>query len=131
MKSAGTKFAPGQVIEWLDCGNRHATVNSNQRVLEFIKNQNNRSETAKVVNSTVIEPCFIGENVCITNSVIGPHVSIGDGTEVSNSVISNSIIQTKTNINGLVAKDSMIGNNAILKYAAKSLSVGDFNEIED
>jgi glucose-1-phosphate thymidylyltransferase len=130
MKAAGTKFAPGKVIEWLDCGNRPATVNTNQRVLEFIKDKNNRSETAKIVDSTIIEPCFIGENVVITNSVIGPHVSIGNDTNISSSVISNTIIQTETNIEGLVCKDSMIGNKTHIKYKAQSLSVGDYNEIE-
>lgn len=131
MKAAGTKFAPGKVIEWLDCGNRPATVNTNQRVLEFIKDQNNRSSLARVDNSTIIEPCFIGEGVHISNSVIGPHVSVGENTKITNSVISNSIIQTETSIEGLIAKDSMIGNKTSIKYSAKSLSVGDYNEIED
>lgn len=131
MKTAGTKFAPGKVIEWLDCGNRHATVNTNQRVLEFIKENNNCSDSANIQNSTVIEPCFIGDGVNISNSVIGPHVSIGANTSITNSVIANSIIQTETNIDGLVAKDSMIGNKASIKLSAKSLSVGDYNEIAD
>jgi glucose-1-phosphate thymidylyltransferase len=130
MKSAGTKFAPGKVIEWLDCGNRPATVNTNQRVLEFIKNENNRSSTAKIVDSTIIEPCFIGENVVIVNSVVGPHVSVGENTKIASSVISNTIIQTDTSIDGLICKDSMIGNKTLIKHKAQSLSVGDYNEIE-
>ncbi len=131
MKAAGTKFAPGKVIEWLDCGNRAATVNTNQRVLEFIRGGNNRSESAIIENSIIIDPCFIAEGVKISNSVVGPHVSIGKDTQISSSVISNSIIQTETTIDGLVAKDSMIGNKTTIKHSAKSLSVGDYNEIED
>ncbi len=37
MKTQGAKFHKGEVIEWLDCGNKDATVYTNQRVLEFIK----------------------------------------------------------------------------------------------
>ena len=37
MKQKGTKFKTGAVSEWLDCGNKNATVYSNQRVLEFEK----------------------------------------------------------------------------------------------
>ncbi|OFY86745.1 MAG: nucleotidyltransferase, partial [Bacteroidetes bacterium RIFCSPLOWO2_12_FULL_31_6] len=39
MKQKGTKFVPGKVDEWLDCGNYKATVYTNQRVLEFIKEE--------------------------------------------------------------------------------------------
>jgi len=37
MKAKGTKFVPGKVTEWLDCGNKDATVYTNQRILEFDK----------------------------------------------------------------------------------------------
>lgn len=130
MKKAGTKFTPGKVKEWLDCGNRPATVYTNQRVLEFIKDKNNTAESAIVENSIIIQPCFIGENVKINNSVIGPHVSVGSGTSISNSRISNSIVQKDTILEDLNCKDSMIGNKAKLRQKPLSLSLGDYNELE-
>ena len=69
MKNKGTKFVPGKLAEWLDCGNKNATVYTNQRYLEFIKDQTLTSSTAKVVNSTIIEPVYLGEEVEIENSV--------------------------------------------------------------
>ena len=39
MKNKGTKFLPGKVSEWLDCGNKDATVYTNQRILEHNKNE--------------------------------------------------------------------------------------------
>ncbi|KAA3643782.1 MAG: nucleotidyltransferase [Bacteroidetes bacterium] len=130
MKTAGTKFAPGQVIEWLDCGNRAATVNTNQRVLEFIKDKNNTAASAKINNSTIIQPCFIGENASIENSVVGPHVSVGANTKISNSIIKNSIIQMDSELKGLNIEGSMIGNKAKLESKAHSLSIGDYNEFQ-
>ena len=35
MKQKGLKFVPGQVDEWMDCGNKEITVETNGRVLQF------------------------------------------------------------------------------------------------
>ena len=129
MKKKGTKFAPGKVNEWLDCGNYKATVYTNQRVLEFIKDENIVDDTVKTENTIIIEPCFIGKNVVLKNSVIGPHVSIGENTVIKNSVISNSIIQTSSLIRSSNFKNSMVGNHANIKGRVEEYSVGDYNEI--
>src|SRR6188768_968238 len=60
LNKKGAKLVPGQVTEWLDCGNKNVTVQTNQRYLEFIKDQKLVSDKAKLVNSVVIPPCFIG-----------------------------------------------------------------------
>ena len=130
MKQKGTKFAPGEVKEWLDCGNYKATVYTNQRVLEFIRNENIIDSSLKLENSVIIEPCFIAKNVEIKNAIIGPHVSIGENTVIKNSVISNSIIQTNSFIKSSNFKNSMIGNHASIKGNVKEYSVGDYNEID-
>ena len=97
MKAKGTKFTPGKVTEWLDCGNKDATVYTNQRILEFNKNGLRKSNFINQ-NSSIIEPCFIGENVQLINSMIGPHASIGASSIIENSVVQNSIIQTNSKI---------------------------------
>ena len=130
LTEAGTKFKPGEVSEWLDCGNKKVTVHTNQRVLEFDKDKDLVSASAKVENSVIIKPCFIGDGAEITNSVIGPHVSIGAGTSVTNSVISNSIIQKDARIQNSNIKDSMIGNHANVLNEASDLSIGDYTTIE-
>lgn len=130
MKQKGTKFAPGEVKEWLDCGNYKATVYTNQRVLEFIKDEDIVHESLKTENAVIIEPCFIGENVEIKNSIVGPHVSIGENTVIKNSIVSNSIIQTNTLIRSSNFKDSMVGNHTKIKEKVKQYSVGDYNEID-
>ncbi len=129
MKQKGTKFVPGQVIEWLDCGNYKATVYTNQRVLEFIKHESNIDSSVKNENSEIIEPCFIGKNVELINAKVGPHASIGENTVVKNSTIVNSIIQTNTVIENSTIKDSMVGNHAKIRNSNRELSVGDYNEI--
>lgn len=127
MKKKGVKFTPGAVDEWLDCGNKNATVNANQRVLEFKKGDASLKGSFKIVNSVIIEPCFIGNGVELVNSVVGPHASIGDNTKITSSVISNSIVQKNTKISNSNIKNSMVGNFAEITGTARELSVGDYN----
>ncbi len=132
MKQKGTKFSPGKVDEWLDCGNKDATVYTNQRILENVKNKEQlKAGSATIINSEIIEPCFIGENVHIENSKIGPHVSIGSNTKVTDSVISNSIIQTNVKAASCNITNSMIGHFAELKGANGTYSISDYSTIQE
>jgi glucose-1-phosphate thymidylyltransferase len=130
MKQKGLLFTPGKVTEWLDCGNKNATVYTNQRVLEFDNSKpslkgNNISNS----NSLIIEPCFIGNNVVLENSIVGPHVSIGDGTVVKDAIIKNCIIQSHTKISKSIIENSMIGEGAEINGKSLDLSVSDYTTI--
>jgi len=129
----GTRFLPGEVSEWLDCGNKKVTVETNQRVLEFdvAKGINNVSSQVSLINSIVIQPCFIGENTTIENSVIGPHVSLGYGCTVRNSRIENSLIQHKTSLSNVVYKNAMIGSNCTIEASVSDYSLGDYTTISN
>jgi len=128
----GSVFKPGEVKEWLDCGNKVVTVHANQRVLEFDQEKNIPlvDESAKIKNSIIVPPCYIGKDVAITNSVIGPHVSIGANSEITGSVIENTIIQEKVLLSQVNIKDSMIGNHSNVKAVQKDVSIGDYTSID-
>lgn len=129
LRKKGTRFVPGQVSEWLDCGNKNETVKTNSRYLDYLKDTNLVSEKATIENSVIIPPVFIGDNVKITDSVIGPHVSIGSGTRVKEAVIKESIIQENAYIANIVFSNSMIGNHTHIEKTVSNLSVGDYNVI--
>lgn len=129
MKKKGAKFVPGQVQEWLDCGNKDNTVQTNQRYLEFIKDQNLVSPQAKIINSVILPPVFIDQHVVIENSVIGPHVSIGESTKIMNSRISNSIIQKNGVVNRAILDNSLLGNFVNFEGKSEDLSLGDYSSI--
>ncbi len=126
----GLQFKSGKVTEWLDCGNKKVTVHTNQRVLEFDREEDLISKDLVSKNSIVIPPCYIGEHVVLENSVIGPHVSLGRGTTVKNSVVKNSIVQKNAMIENSVLQDSMIGNYAKILSHGKVISIGDYTTIE-
>lgn len=128
MKLKGAKFYPGKVDEWLDCGNPPAAIHANKRVLEYAQNEQARVGL-QLKNAEIIEPCYIGENVNLTNCTVGPHVSIGNNTSIHNSTLSNSIVQSDTRIENADLEDSMIGNHVQYKGGTKKVSIGDYSTI--
>jgi len=131
MKNKGLKLVPGKVEEWLDCGNKDATVYTNQRILSFKETASSKGANLQNKNSLIIEPCYIGNNVVISNSIVGPYASIGDNTTVADSIVRNSIVQTNTKIKNSLVADSMVGNSVVLEGKFKDLSLGDYNTIKD
>ena len=131
MQRKGLRFAPGQVNEWLDCGNRQATVETHRRWLKHFSDGDLQLDASiKQEDSTIIQPCIIGKNVEIRGSVIGPFVSIAENTRVENSVIKNSIIQKNSHIQNAVIMNSMVGSNVSVQLQALDLSLGDYSTIQ-
>ena len=130
MKQKGIAFTPGKVTEWLDCGNKDATVYTNQRVLEFDKGTPRlKGKNITTENSVIIEPCYIGDNVVLKNAIVGPHASIGANCTISNVVIKNSIIQASTKLSNTIIANSMIGEGAEIKGKALDVSMSDYTTV--
>lgn len=132
MKIKGMIFVPGKVDEWMDCGNKPVTVETNSRMLGFLQAENEDLVSKNVVlnNSKIIPPCYIGHDVVLTNSTVGPNVSLGNGSKVENSTIVNSLIQTNSIIKNANLNEAMIGNHAKFDGAFKSISIGDYSVLE-
>lgn len=132
MKVKGLRFVPGKVEEWMDCGNKNVTVDTNTRMLNFLKLDNELLIDDSVVleNSEIIEPCFIGRNVVLRNSTVGPNVSIGDATVVENSTVKNSLIQTNSVIKNAVLDNAMVGNHAVYDGKHTQISIGDYSVLD-
>lgn len=126
MKKKGATFVPGEVEEWLDCGNKDNMVQTNQRYLEIIKDQKLVSDQAIITNSILIPPVFIGDKVVIENSVVGPYVSISEGTTILDSRITNSIIQKHSQVKKSILDNSLLGNFVNFEGNSSELDLGDF-----
>lgn len=133
MKQKGMKFVPGKVDEWMDCGNKNVTVETNSRMLQFIAQdaeENLIAADARIVNSEIIPPCFIGQGVSLINTTVGPNVSLGTNTHIENSKIKNSLIQTHTHIKNAKLDNAMIGNHVHFDGDFTSISIGDYSVLE-
>ncbi len=132
MMAKGMKFVPGQVDEWMDCGNKNVTVETNTRMLGFLHNdgENLVASDVKLENATIIPPCSIAEDVVLINATVGPNVSLGKGCHVINSTLKNSLIQTHAHIKNANLDNAMIGNHVNFDGNFTSISIGDYSVLE-
>lgn len=127
----GKVFKPGTVNDWMDCGNKAITVETNSKMLGYLEGKAElRGENITLENSTIIEPCYIGSNVVLKNATVGPNVSLGDDCVVEDATIGGSLIQTNSTITNINLKDSMIGNHAHVDGRWTSLSLGDYSRMD-
>ena len=133
MMAKGKVFKTGTVDEWMDCGNKPVTIETNTRMLGFLQADGIEqliASTVKNNNSTIIEPCYIGENVVLNNATIGPNVSIGNNCKIEASTVKNSLIQSHTTIKNANLDDAMIGNHVSFDGNFTKVSIGDYSVLE-
>jgi glucose-1-phosphate thymidylyltransferase len=132
MMAKGMKFVPGKVDEWMDCGNKDVTVDTNNRMLGFLHNdgENLISKNIKLENSTIIEPCYIADDVVLINATVGPNVSLGKACHVIDSKIKNSLVQNHSHIKNANLDNAMIGSHASFNGNFTSISIGDYSVLE-
>ncbi|WP_417610879.1 sugar phosphate nucleotidyltransferase [Owenweeksia hongkongensis] len=131
MKNKGSQFTSGTVNEWMDCGNKDVTVETNGKILGFVKDDEQlQSSKATIENSEIIEPCYIADGAVIKNSTVGPLVSVGANTVIEDSTIDNTIIQEDSHVINAKLTNSMIGNKAHFDGKFSSVSIGDYSRLD-
>jgi glucose-1-phosphate thymidylyltransferase len=116
------------VESWFDCGKKDILLETNAILLKLGGYPTYNEQ--QVVNSIIVPPVFIGNDVMIENSIIGPNVSIGDESRINYSIIKNSIIGNESDIDDVHLNQSVIGNDSSLKGSSLSLNLGDSTEIK-
>jgi len=129
MKNKGLKLQTSKVDEWFDCGNKEATLQTTKRILELSSKKELIMPDAKIVNSVIIPPCFVGYNAHIENSVIGPNVSIGMHTKIKNSIIRDSIVQRYSDIQDISIHNSIVGNHTEFHGKSSEVNIGDYTSL--
>jgi len=112
----------------LDFGRPSELLKGNQYLLGQTpsRKEDFNDSNISVEKSWLKNPVYIGKNTQIINSVIGPHVSIGDNSIIKNSIIENCVIEKNADLENIISKDSIIGNNVKVEGISKdSLIIGD------
>lgn len=100
---------------WEDAGEPLSLLLANKRYLEALRSEMLGStqgrclvgervrvgKGTRLVDSELRGPCLIGRNCVIRNSTVGPYVALGDGCEIHDSTISESVIQNNCTISQL------------------------------
>lgn len=116
-----------EVDTWFDCGKKEILLETNATLLKRLPAQHIDKE--KYPNTILIPPVYIADTCKISNSIIGPNVSIGDHTIIDYSIIRETIIGPHAQLDYAVLKNSLIGNDAMLRGMLQSLNLGDSTEI--
>ena len=125
MINNGAKLLSREVLTWKDCGSFESVLEANSHLL---KKTNIKSPTP--TGTVIVKPVHIGEGCKITNSIIGPYVSIGKDCVIEGSIIKNSIVGEESNIKDANLNKTIIGSNNHVRAKGKSLNLGDFSLID-
>lgn len=128
MIEKGVIFESFPIDNWYDCGKKEILLETNAILL---KKTGFASDQIPMFENTIfIHPVSIAEGCQITNSIIGPNVTLGESVEVDSSIIKESIIGSNSQIRNGLLHNSVIGNEALIKGVSQSLNVGNSTEID-
>jgi glucose-1-phosphate thymidylyltransferase len=123
MLARGLKMRVETVETWLDAGTSSAILETNRFMMDH--GRENSVQWADHPDSQIIPPVNIHPDAKISQSVLGPHVSLGAGTEVKRCIIKDSIIGTGTSITDSNLETSLIGHNTTISGISGILNLGD------
>ena len=119
----------GQRVQgwWKDTGRPYDLIDANRLLLEHLEPnlageiENSRvsgrvrlGAGARVVNSVVVGPALIGENVVLEDAYVGPFTSIGAGSVIRRAEVEHSVIDEQVTIEDVATRlqDCLIGPRA-------------------
>ena len=125
MIDKGAKIKVIDVEGWFDAGKIETMLETNEAMLT--RGRARRPRDAG--DSTIIDPVYIEENVTLKKSKVGPNVSIGKGTVLEGSEISNSIVGSNAKIRKSVLKNSLVGDDTVVEGIKGEITVADHSEV--
>jgi glucose-1-phosphate thymidylyltransferase len=117
------KMTTFNVDGWFDCGKPEALLATNRYLLSQIKSLDRRE------GNVLIPPVFISPTAVLENSVVGPYVSVGDGSRIISSIVKDSIISEAAEVVDSMLESSLVGNNSYLCGHYQKVNLGDSSEI--
>jgi glucose-1-phosphate thymidylyltransferase len=128
MLDDGLKMRVEEVEVWEDCGKPEALLNTNRYLLEH--GRDNSAEAMRRDGTVVVPPVYVDPSTDLHLAVIGPHVSIGPGCTIHRSMLINTVVDAESSIAGCLLQDSLVGRNARVSGAARSVNIGDNAEVD-
>ncbi len=114
-----------EVNSWYDCGRPESLLEVNRLLLSESKLHARCPD-----GSIIIGPVSTGKDVTIENSIVGPNVSISDGSTIKDSIVEDSIVGLHSQIRHMMLKSSIVGDGVVLSGKSNTLNIGDSSTIE-
>lgn len=130
MLEEGIPLHAFRVNNWFDCGKKETLLSTNATLLKQMEDAHGIAPAKQYDNTVIIHPVNIAEGCQISNSIIGPNVTIGENTKVESSIVKDSIIGSYAELQQVVLNSSIIGSDAFVRGLSQSLNIGDNTEID-
>ena len=121
----GAKIRVVDVEGWYDAGKIDTLIETNRAMLD----RGRARAPESVENSTILDPVYVESGVTIRNSIVGPNVSIGEGSAIDGSTLSDTIVETHADIRNSTLTNSLVGHNTVIDGVSGEITVGDHSEI--
>jgi glucose-1-phosphate thymidylyltransferase len=124
MLNDGCPMKISSVEGWFDCGKAETLLLTNEYLLRLAP------RNAELPGVLILHPVSIDPTARVTQSIVGPNVSVAEGAVVHNSIVCNTIINENAEVRDMVLDGSLVGENALVHGAFQRLNVGDSSEID-
>lgn len=122
MIQEGAIFYTREVGVWEDTGKPETTLLTHRYLLE---NGCDNSIEALHPGVTVIPPVYVHPDATVERSVIGPYVSIHAGAQVHDSILRDTIVDEKAELDSVLLENSMVGRWTKVDGHFRELNLGD------
>ena len=119
------RILTAQVQGWYDCGKVETLLETNRHVLETGRGR----RPAVPAGVTIVEPVYIEDGVTLRDATIGPNVSLGAGSVVERSTLTNSILGRRVRITDSTIADSVVGNDQVIQGSTMAGMVASGGEV--
>ena len=122
----GHPFQAYPVEHWLDCERKEALLEANRILL--------RTEAVEdfptYPDTVIIPPVYIPPSCKLHRAIIGPYVTLGEGADIQNAIIQDSIVGAYARIRHILLRSSIIGGEVSIQGHETQLNLGDHTDIE-
>lgn len=108
---------------WFDCGKTETLLSTNRYLLDLLPS------SPTIPGVVVVHPVSIDPTARISQSIVGPYVSIAAGVSVTNAILRNTIVNENAEVSDMLLDASVIGENAVVRGSFQVLNVGDSSEV--
>ena len=118
MIARGEHLSPFIIDGWYDVGNDESWLETNRELL------GGESPSPREGVSFRLPVC-VPDSAVLKNCEIGPHVSLGEGVEIRNGSVVNSVVGAGTIMQDCLIRDSLVGARCRLERIAGSVNLGE------
>lgn len=130
MAQGGSLFKGFVIERWYDCGRPDMLIRVNRRLMDDVPPANHVDERVELVGSVVVPPVAIEGPCKVERSVVGPYVTLGRGSEVQGSVLSDCIVGEGCNVRDVVLRGSVLADRVVVRGKSHKMTVGEQTLIE-